>query len=108
MHGRVKQVTTVRKRAMRQVREFVIKHTVGTAEATGKGIPIKRHQTYQYVMAGHGLLGLRVIEFWSSKKGTIRVLGVLKKRLASASQPCSRGWQKVMCAAVAAASGAAS
>ena len=48
---RVKQVSTVRKRAMRQVREFVIKHTVGTAEATGRGIPIKRHQTYQYVEA---------------------------------------------------------
>lgn len=46
--SRVRQITTVRKRAMRQVREFVIKHTVGTAEATGKGIPIKRHQTYQY------------------------------------------------------------
>eukprot|EP00123_Amoebidium_parasiticum_P001467 comp12569_c0_seq1/m.7571 comp12569_c0_seq1/g.7571 ORF comp12569_c0_seq1/g.7571 comp12569_c0_seq1/m.7571 type:complete len:536 (-) comp12569_c0_seq1:228-1835(-) len=41
-----KQVITIRKRSMRQVKEFIIKHNVGTAEARGNGIPIKRHQTY--------------------------------------------------------------
>lgn len=42
-----KQVITIRKRSMRQVKEFIIKHTVGAAEAKGNGIPVKRHQTYQ-------------------------------------------------------------
>eukprot|EP00124_Ichthyophonus_hoferi_P001382 Ihof_evm7s70 gene=Ihof_evmTU7s70 len=47
-----KQVITIRKRSMRQVKEFIIKHTVGSAEAKGNGIPVKRHQVYQ----GHVLV----------------------------------------------------
>eukprot|EP01134_Creolimax_fragrantissima_P000185 CFRG0185T1 len=42
----VKQVITIRKRAMRQVKEFVIKHNVGSSEASGSGIPIKRNHVY--------------------------------------------------------------
>jgi hypothetical protein len=44
----VKQIVTVRKRSMRQVKEFVIKQTVGSMELSGAGVPIKRHQTYRY------------------------------------------------------------
>lgn len=37
---------------MRQVKEFVIKHQIANMEITGKGIPIKRHQAYRYVVKG--------------------------------------------------------
>lgn len=45
---RVKQVVTVRKRSMRQVKEFILKQTVGTVELSGNGVPIKRHQQFRY------------------------------------------------------------
>eukprot|EP00123_Amoebidium_parasiticum_P015965 comp23222_c0_seq1/m.37848 comp23222_c0_seq1/g.37848 ORF comp23222_c0_seq1/g.37848 comp23222_c0_seq1/m.37848 type:complete len:523 (-) comp23222_c0_seq1:640-2208(-) len=40
----VRQTVTIRKRSMRQVREFVVKHVVGQAEAPAK--QIKRHQMH--------------------------------------------------------------